>query len=152
MRVIDEEGNNVGVLAIEEALKLAREKNLDLIEISETANPPIAKIYDFGKFLYQKDKEERKQKVKQKADEMKIIRLTFGIGQHDLEYKAKQVEEFLKEKARVQIEMTLKGREKARQDFARQKMVDFLKLIDQPAKVIQNLKSTPRGLIIVISN
>lgn len=150
MRVIDEEGNNIGVLAIEEALRLAQSKNLDLIEIVSTTNPPIARIQDFGKFLYQKDKEERKQRVKQKSDEMKIVRITFGIGQHDLEYKAKQVEEFLTDHAKVQVEMVLRGREKGRQDLARKKMIDFLKMINSQAKVIQDIKSTPRGLFIII--
>ncbi len=93
----------MGVLPIEQALAMAREKNLDLIEIVSTLQPPIVKIYDFGKFLYQKEKEERKQRAKQRTDEMKSVRLTFGIGKHDLEFKARQAEEFLEEYTKVQI-------------------------------------------------
>jgi len=148
--VIDEKGNNLGIFPLAEALKLAKEKNLDLIEIVSTSQPPIVKIYDFGKFLYQKEKEERKQRVKQRFDEMKNIRLTFNIGPHDLEFKARQAEEFLENYSKVQIEMVLRGREKSRQDFARQKLEEFLKMINKNYKVIQEIKSAPRGLIVII--
>lgn len=148
--MIDDEGKNLGVLPIEQALALAKEKNLDLIEIVSTLQPPIVKISDFGKFLYQKEKEERKQRAKQRTDEMKSVRLTFGIGKHDLEFKARQAEEFLEEYTKVQIEMVLRGREKGRQDFARQKVEEFLKMITKPFKVIQAPKRAPRGFIVII--
>lgn len=148
--MIDEKGNNLGIFPLAEALKLAKEKNLDLIEIVSTTQPPIAKICDFGKFLYQKEKEERKQRVKQRSDEMKNIRLTFNIGPHDLEFKARQAEEFLEDYSKVQIEMVLRGREKGRRDFARRKLEEFLKMINKNYKVTQEIKSAPRGLIVII--
>jgi translation initiation factor IF-3 len=148
--VIDETGKNLGILPIEQALVMAKERNLDLIEIVSNLQPPIAKIYDFGKFLYQKEKEEKKQRAKQRTDEMKSIRLTFGIGKHDLEFKAKQAEQFLEDYTKIQIEMVLRGREKSRQDFARQKMGEFLKMITKPFKVVQEAKRFPRGLIVII--
>lgn len=148
--MIDETGKNLGVLNIEQALALAKEKNLDLIEIVSTVQPPIAKIYDFGKFLYQKEKEYRKQRAKQRTDELKNIRLTFGIGKHDLEFKARQAEDFLRDYTKVQIDMVLRGREKARSDFAKQKLDEFLKTIKQPFRIIQEAKRAPRGFVVII--
>ncbi len=97
MRVIDENGGNLGIMSLAEALDLAQSKNLDLVEIVNTANPPVVKICNYGKFLYQQEKTEKKQKAKERTDEIKHIRLTFNIGKHDMEVRARQTEEFLKQ-------------------------------------------------------
>jgi translation initiation factor IF-3 len=149
--VIDEEGKNLGVMKLEEALALAQSKNLDLVEITSNANPVVVKICDYGKFLYQQEKELRKQKAKERGDEMKHIRLGFNIGKHDMEVRAHQAAEFLKEGMRVQIEMVLKGREKTHKDLAENKLKEFLSYIDHSYKIIQDIKMVPRGLIITIA-
>lgn len=151
MRVIDENGQNLGVMPLEEALKIAQSKNLDLIEITEKTIPPVTRIYDYGKFLYQQQKEEKKQRMKERGDEMKYIRLRFNIGKHDMETKARQTEEFLKEGLRVQIELILKGREKSHKDFAEKKLREFLTFINHPYKITQDIKSAPRGLLMIIT-
>lgn len=150
MRVIDENGKNLGIFPLSEALKLAQEKGLDLVEISEKANPPVTKICNYGKFLYQKEKEERQRRAKERFDELKILRLSLGISDHDLDFKVRQLENFLEKYSKVQIELLLRGREKGKQDLAKQKLEKFLGKITKPYKILQELKMTPRGFLIII--
>lgn len=153
MRVIDKNGQQIGVLSLGEALKIALEQKLDLIEIAPNAVPPVAKIMDYGKYLYREEKEERKQKAKQSKDEMKTIRLTAKIGPHDMEIKAGRANEFVKEGLRVRVELMLRGREKYQktiQDLSRKKVENFIKMIAVPTKVVQELRKDPRGFSIVV--
>lgn len=126
VRVIDEEGKNFGVLPTAEAIKLAREREMDLVEINPKAVPPIAKILDYGKFLYQKDKEERKQKAKQKKIEIKGVRLSLRIGSHDRDIRLNQSKEFLESGDKVKIEIILKGRERQYANMARDVINQFI--------------------------
>lgn len=149
----DEEGGQIGIMSREEALELARGKGLDLIEVAPMANPPVAKIMDWGKYLYREEKEWRKQKAKQKKDLLKIIRLNLNIGLNDMKIKAKKTDEFLNEGLRVQIDLALKGRAKYQKtfsDLAKKKVEDFLKIITVPIKIISELKKQPRGFNITI--
>ena len=149
----DEEGNQVGIMRREEALKLAQEKGLDLIEVAPMANPPVARIMDYGKYLYREEKEWRKQRAKQKKDLLKVIRLNLNTGLNDMKIKAKKTDEFLNEGLRVQIELVLKGRAKYQKtfsDLAKKKMEDFLKIIVVPIKIISELKKQPRGWNVAI--
>jgi len=153
LRVADEEGNQVGIMRREEALKLAQEKGLDLIEVAPMANPPVARIMDYGKYLYREEKEWRKQRAKQKKDLLKVIRLNLNTGLNDMKIKAKKTDEFLNEGLRVQIELVLKGRAKYQKtfsDLAKKKMEDFLKIIVVPIKIISELKKQPRGWNVAI--
>lgn len=153
MRVADEEGRQVGVMSREEALKLARDKGLDLIEVAPIASPPVARIMDYGKYLYREEKEWRKQRAKQKKDLLKIIRLNLNTGLNDLKIKAKKADEFLNEGLRVQIDLVLKGRAKYQKtfsDLAKKKIEDFLKIITVPTKIISELKKHPRGWNVTI--
>ncbi|MDO8676373.1 MAG: translation initiation factor IF-3 [Candidatus Azambacteria bacterium] len=155
LRVADEEGRQIGVMSRDEALKLAQERGLDLIEVAPMAKPPVARIFDYGKYLYREQKEERKQRAKQKKDSSKIIRLNLNTGLNDLKIKAEKASEFLKEGLHVQIELVLKGRAKYHKTFAdlgKKKIEDFLKLISTPIKVISELKKQPRGFNITIIN
>src|SRR3989344_5082692 len=111
--VIDDEGKQLGVMKISDALQLAREKELDLVEVGPNVQPPIAKIMDYGKYIYQKERQEKKAKTKQKEQGLKTVRVGFKTGEHDLQFKSKQVSEFLQEGNVVKIELTLRGREKA---------------------------------------
>jgi translation initiation factor IF-3 len=147
--VADETGQQIGVMPKEEALKLAQEKGLDLIEVAPMAKPPVARIMDYGKYLYREEKEERKQKAKQRKDILKTIRISLSTGLNDLKIKAGKVDDFLNEGLKVQIELLLKGRAKYQKTFAdlgKQKIEDFLKLITVPTKIISELKRQPRGL------
>jgi len=141
VRVIDEEGLNVGVMPTMDAVKLARARELDLVEVFPKAEPPIAKITDYGKFLYQKDKEARKQKAKQKKIEIKGIRLSLRISAHDKDVRLKKAKEFLEDGDKVKIEVILKGREKQYTNMAREAVNQFIDSLDKlvPTKIEQQL-------------
>jgi len=111
----------------ERAFQLAKEQELDLVEVNPRANPPICKIIDWGSYLYQQEKAERKQKAKAKVSEIKGIRLSLKIGAHDLDMRRSQTMKFFEQGDRVKLEMILRGRERARMDLARQIMMDFVK-------------------------
>ena len=151
--MVDETGQQIGIMSREEALKLARGENLDLIEFAPIAKPPVARIMDYGKYIYREEKEERKQKAKQKKDTAKTIRISLNAGLNDLKIKAGKSDAFLKEGLKVQVELILKGRAKYQKtftDLGKQKIEDFLKLITVPTKIISELKKQPRGFNIMI--
>jgi translation initiation factor IF-3 len=100
----------VGVYSIQEALKFAQEQQLDLVEISPNADPPVCKIIDYNKFLYEKKKKEKEMKAKSKASEVKEIRFTPNTDDHDFDFKAKHAEKFLKEGNKVKAYVQFKGR------------------------------------------
>ena len=108
------------------ALALAQQRGVDLVEIAPTANPPVCKLLDYGAFLFRQEKQERKAKAKQKKVELKGIRLTFRIGQHDKDMRKDQSLKFLADGHKVQLEMRLRGRENAHRDLAKQQMLAFI--------------------------
>jgi len=152
VRLIGDDGEQLGVLDLEKALELAKEKNLDLIQVTEKVEPPVCKIMDHGKFLYLLKKKEQKAKHHH-VGELKGIRLTFGISEHDLETRAKQAEKFLKKGDKVRIEMKLRGRERAHGDLAKEKIERFIEQVNQviPTKTEKELKKQPRGLTMIIT-
>ncbi len=130
VRVIDENDENVGVLAIAEALKVAKERGLDLIEISAEAKPPVCKIISFDKFRYQQEKKLKKQKAAQKnTGGNKQVQISIREAKNDLIMKANRVNEFLSEGNNVEVLLQLRGREKGNRDFARKKVNEFLLMI-----------------------
>jgi len=154
LRVVGEKGEQIGVMSREEALKLAQEKGLDLIEVAPMAKPPVARIIDYGKYLYREEKEEKKQRAKQRQDTLKIIRINLNTGLNDMKVKAGKADEFLSYGLRVQVELVLKGRAKYHKTFAdlgHQKIENFLKMFNTPIKIISELKKQPRGFNIIIA-
>jgi len=147
VRVIDEEGKNLGVMPTSQALSLAYERNLDLVEITEKVSPPVAKIMNFGKFLYQ---QKRAVKKERKRKELKIIRIGFKEGEKDLETKAKKIDGFLKEGEKVRIEIRLRGRERNFFDLGQKKLLSFLEKISQEYRIIQEVRRAPTGWNLVI--
>jgi translation initiation factor IF-3 len=152
VRLIDEAGAQMGILDREKALEMSRERNLDLVQVTEKIDPPVCKIMDYGKYLYQQEKKQ-KQSKKKTGGELKGIRLTYNISDHDMETRAKVAEKFLKEGNKIRIEMRLRGREKALQDFARQKIGRFLEILGKsiPYKIEKEIKKEPRGLTMIIA-
>jgi len=152
VRVVDREGKQLGVFKLEDALKKAQEAGLDLIQVTEKVEPPVCKIMDYGKYLYQQKKKEKKTKT-QKAGELKNIRLGFNISDHDLKTKAKTAQEFLKKGHKIRIEMVLRGREKRLADFGKEKINQFLEILKEsiPLQVERELKKEPRGLTMIVS-
>ena len=152
VRLIDETGKQLGVLELGKALQIARERGFDLIQVTEKLEPPVCKLMDYGKYLYQQQKKEKATKH-QRVRELKGIRLSFGISEHDLETRVHQAEKFLKKGYKIRVEMRLRGREKAHQDFAREKIKKFLEVLEEstPIKVERELKKQARGLTMIIS-
>ncbi len=147
--VIDENGQKLGVFNTQEAIRLAQEKELDLVEISPAEKPPIVKIMDFGKWMYEKEKAEKK-KGKVGKSEVKIMRIGLMTGDHDLEVKAKKVDEFLKKGDKVQIELILKGRQMVMKHLGREKIMKFIEFIKEPSEPETQIKSMGRSLSIII--
>ncbi|HHD92479.1 MAG TPA: translation initiation factor IF-3 [Candidatus Portnoybacteria bacterium] len=150
VRVIDEKGQQLGILSLTDALRLSREKGFDLVEIAPQANPPVCKIIDYGKYLYEQKRKERK-KERPKQIEVKGVRFGLNTGDHDLLTVIKKAEKFLDEGDRVKIEIMLRGREKKFASVARKKMEEFIKLINQPIKIDSDIKRTPSGFQAVVS-
>lgn len=150
LRVIDDSGENLGVITLEQALNLAKEKNLDLIEIAPTAKPPVARIISFDKFRYQKEKEFKKQKQGQKTIELKHIRISARSGRNDLEIKIRQLEEFLEENHKVEIQLFLKGREKGNKEWALFKLQEFLRMITKSYEITMEPRFVGRGYVVQI--
>lgn len=122
-----------------------------MIEIAPTANPPVCRIMDFGKFKYQREKGEREHGKKQKDIEIKAIRIGFSTGKHDLELRANQVKKFMEKGNKVRIDLRLHGREKALGQVALQKFKDFLNMIPIEFNLEAPPKRFPQGFIAVIS-
>ncbi len=151
LRVIGESGDNFGVLSLSEALQKAQEVGLDLIEISPSAVPPVAKIMDFGKYQYLENKKAKTSKTKSQATETKSIQVKIGTGDHDLEIKAGKVSEFLREGHRVKIELFLTGRSKYfDQKFLAERLERLLRFISENYKVATPVQRGPRGLSLII--
>jgi len=117
MRVIDEDGKQLGILSKQEALALAEERDLDLVEISPDANPPVCKIVDWGKFNYQRTKQLQKNRKTAKSLEMKQMRFGLKIGEHDLAIKMGKVSKFLEAGHKVKITLFYRGREQAHKEI-----------------------------------
>jgi translation initiation factor IF-3 len=117
LRVIDQEGKQLGILSRNEALRMAEDQGLDLVEISPEANPPVAKIVDWGKYNYQRTKQLQKNKRSAKAFEVKQMRFGLKISEHDLGVKLKKVTDFLENGHKVKITIFYRGRELAHKDI-----------------------------------
>ncbi|MES3005156.1 MAG: translation initiation factor IF-3 [Patescibacteria group bacterium] len=151
LRVIMENGDNLGVLSLKDAIAQAMEAGLDLIEISPKAVPPVAKIMDYGKFQYTENKKLKVAKTKAHTVEVKNIQVKVGTGDHDLELKAKKASTWLKEGHRIKIDLFLPGRTKYMdKKFLRERMDRVLTLITEQFKIADEAKQSPKGLSIVI--
>lgn len=128
------------------ALGYAEEANLDLIEISPNAVPPVAKIMDYGKYQYEISKKQREVKAKSHTTETKSIQVKIGTGEHDLSLKAKRAAEWLTEGHRVKVDLFLWGRYKSMEEsFLKERLERFLKLIPADYKIAEEIKRSPKG-------
>lgn len=151
LRLIGPQGENFGVLSTKEALAKAQEFGLDLVEISPNAVPPIAKIVDYGKFLYSENKKQKSIKSKTRTVEVKSIQIKVGTGDHDLNLKAKKASEWLKEGHRVKIDLFLPGRTKyMNESFLKERMDRVFKLISENFRIAEEPKKSLKGLTALI--
>jgi translation initiation factor IF-3 len=151
LRVITEGGENLGVLALDKALLAAQERGFDLIEISPAAVPPVAKIMDYGKYLYDEKKKVKTAKTRTQTTELKTVQIKIGTGEHDLELKAKKVSEWLEDGDRVKIDLFLVGRSKYMEfNFLKERLERIFKLITVEYKIAQAPLKGPKGLTTII--
>ncbi|MFA5146514.1 MAG: translation initiation factor IF-3 [Candidatus Omnitrophota bacterium] len=122
VRVIGENGEQLGVLNIQDALKRAEETGLDLVEVASNATPPVCRIIDYSKYKYEQEKREKEARKKQKVIHVKEMRLGPKIGEHDYQFKLRNLEEFLKRGDKVKVSMMFRGREMAHVDLGRKVM------------------------------
>jgi translation initiation factor IF-3 len=151
VRVIDAEGANVGIMPLEEALRMAEAQGIDLIEINPQAVPPIAKLIEYGKYQYEQKKKAQKAKSGAKPSETKSVQVKIGTGDHDLELKAKTASKWLKEGHRIKVELFLRGRSKGMEEgFLRERLDRLLHFITEHYKIAEPHKRSPKGLSVVI--
>ncbi|MCC0682874.1 translation initiation factor IF-3 [Clostridioides sp. ZZV15-6383] len=131
IRVLSPTGEQLGVMPTKEAQAMANSKNLDLVQISPNANPPVCKIMDYGKFRYEQARKEKEAKKKQKTIVVKEVRLRPGIEQNDLNTKANNAIKFLTKGDKVKVELRFRGRELGHKDIGKEVMLKFLDIIKE---------------------
>lgn len=153
VRVIDENGQPLGILNTREAIRLAEERGLDLVEVSPKAEPPVAKILDNGQFRYQKEKEAKKQKAQSHEVDIKGLRLSPRIGDHDFEIRCEQAKKFLERGDKVRPEIVLRGREKAHTDLAEEVIKNLIKNLETrfPLRVEQPIQKQAGRITAIIA-
>lgn len=143
--VLDDEGNNLGEMTKAQAVAMAQEREMDLVEINPKGNPPVVKIVDFTEFKYQKEKQARKQKIGSHVSEIKGIRISLRISDHDMEVKVTQAKKFLDRGDKVKIDMLLRGREAAKQDIGYETINRFVARLAQNLEIRVEQPATRQG-------
>lgn len=150
VRVIGADGNQVGILKIGEANRLAMEAGLDLVEIVPNADPPVCKIIDFGKYKYELSKKDKIQKKKQHVIHVKEIRLSPKIEQHDIEFKIKHARKFIEQGDKVKFNIVFKGRQIAHKEFGDQLFEKIIEELSDLAKVESDPQFEGRNMVAVL--
>ncbi|MDK2898905.1 MAG: translation initiation factor [Patescibacteria group bacterium] len=150
LRIIGPSGEQLGIMSLSEALKIAEEAGVDLIEISPNANPPVAKIVDWGKYQYQKTKEQQKNRKNAKTVELKQMRMGLKIGANDLEIKLRKIREFLQIGHKVKILIFFRGREMAHQELGYEMIEKITSKLEEEAIIEQKPQMAGRNLSIVV--
>lgn len=151
VRVLNDEGENLGEMPIKDALAKAQSFGLDLVEISAKSRPAIVKITDYGKYKYELKRKTRDAKAKQKTVETKTVQVKVGTGEGDLMVKAKNISKWLKEGHRIKLELFLRGRIKyAQKDFLEERMERVLHFVSEPYTIADGPKKSPKGLTAIL--
>ena len=151
MRVIDADGKQLGVLSRSEALRLAEERSLDLVDVAPNATPPVVKLMDFGKYQYERAKREREARKSRKEVEIKEVRLRPKTDEHDVDFKIRQARTFLDSGAKVKVRMRFRGREIYNLDVAKKQFDYFIKELEDVATVEQRPSFEGRTMLMIIA-
>lgn len=151
IRVISDEGEQLGIMSAEEALKIAEERELDLVKISPAAKPPVCKIMDYGKFRFEQSKKEKEAKKNQHVMEVKEIRMSPGIGENDLNTKLKSTLKFLADGDRVKVSIRFRGREMAHTQIGETILRDFAEKCSEAANLDKEPKLEGRNMSMFLS-
>ena len=152
VRLIDDEGNQLGIVATQEALKMAKDRDLDLVEVSPNANPPVCKILDYGKYKFEQEKKLRDSKKNQKVLKLKEIRMQPKIGSGDLDTKAKHIQEFLDEGDKVKVTIRFRGRELAHTELGYDVLNEVLKRLTSAYNIDKPAAMDGRNMSMTISS
>ncbi len=137
MRLIDEEGQQLGILPVVQALRVARERDLDLVEVAPAAKPPVCRLLNYGKYIYEKAKKDKEARKAQRQIEIKEIRMRPKIGDHDLAFKTRRVREFLGDGAKVRLRVRFRGRERSYPEIGRELLDKLSEELADVAKIEQ---------------
>lgn len=151
LRVISDEGEQLGIMSAQEALRIAEERELDLVKISPMAKPPVCKIMDYGKFRFEQAKREKEAKKNQRVMEVKEIRMSPGIGENDLNTKLKSAIKFLSDGDRVKVSIRFRGREMAHTHIGEQILRDFAERCSEAATLDKEPKLEGRNMSMFLS-
>jgi translation initiation factor IF-3 len=151
VRVIGPEGDQLGVMAVSEALRMAREMELDLVEVAPTSRPPVCRVMDFGKYKYEQAKREQKAKRKQHQSVVKEVKLRPKIEQHDFDFKVKHARSFLEERDKVKISVLFRGRELSHPELGYALIESVVEALSDIAVVEQRPSQEGRMLVMMLS-
>ncbi len=151
VRVIDEDNTQLGIMSSAEANRIADSKNLDLVKISPTANPPVCKIMDYGKFKFEMAKREKDARKNQKTVDLKEVWLSMTIDTHDLETKAKQASKFLSAGDKVKVSIRMRGRQQAHSALGIEVMNDFYNLVESVGVIDKKPTTEGRNILMILS-
>lgn len=151
IRVIDSEGGQLGIITPKEALAVAREKNLDLVLVSETADPPVCKIMDYGKYKYEQDKKQKEAKKKQHNADVKEVKMRYKIDKHDYDVRVKNAQRFLKSGDKVKATVSFRGREIQHSNLAEELLRRMASDLEDVAEIQQSPKREGRNMMMMLS-
>jgi translation initiation factor IF-3 len=151
VRVIDDEGQQLGILPIQDALRMAYDKGLDLVEVAPNAVPPVCRFLDFGKYQYERQKREREARKAQKTIEIKEVRLRPRTGEHDVDTKVRQTLSFLEEGSKVKVAVRFRGREITHPEIARDQLDQFARKVGGAAVIEVQPSIEGRNLFMLLS-
>ena len=151
IRLIDENGEQLGIVSSREAQKIADERKLDLVKIAPTAKPPVCRIMDYGKYKFDQAKKEKEARKKQKTVDVKELRLSPSIDTHDVQVKVKKANEFLKDGDKVKISIRFRGREIGHSKVGMQIMEDFAKATEEFGTVDKQPKMEGKSLVMFLA-
>ncbi len=151
VRVVDASGKQLGILSREEALQLAREQGLDLVEVAPQADPPVCRIMDYGQFLYQQAKKAREARKKQTVVEVKEIKVRPKTDVHDLETKIRHIKRFLKDRNKVKVRVFFRGREITKPELGLEVLNKILAAVEEEAQVEMKPRMEGRQMIMVLA-
>ena len=148
---MDDNGEQLGIMALRDALRAAAERNLDLVEVAPTARPPVCRIMDFGRFKYEQSKRDREARKKQHIVSIKEVRMTPKIEDHDFEVKVKNAEKFLREGNKVKVSVRFRGREIVHTDIAQRLLREMAATLSAVSSMEREPKVEGRNMIMILS-
>jgi translation initiation factor IF-3 len=151
IRVIDSDGSQLGIITPAEALRVAEEKELDLVLVSETASPPVCRIMDYGKYKFEQEKKAREAKKKQHTADIKEVKMRYKIDEHDYNVRVNQAQRFLKAGDKVKATITFRGREIQHSNLAEELLSRMAKDLQEVAEVQQAPKKEGRNMMMMLS-